>query len=78
MKIGINHASANFDHTVLAEVISRRWREDRLFFTLNRGAHGARLEASWLQQPANSALELHWSRRAPGSPAIASNLSAAE
>jgi acetoacetate decarboxylase len=30
MKIGINHASANFDHTVLAEVISSRWREDRL------------------------------------------------
>jgi hypothetical protein len=65
MKIGINHASANFDHRVLAEVISSRWREDRPFFTLNREARGARLEASWLQQPANSALELHWSRRCP-------------
>src|ERR1700730_14890446 len=63
MKIGINHASENFDHTVLAEVISSRWREDRPFFTLNREARGARLDASWLQQPANSALELHWSRR---------------
>jgi hypothetical protein len=65
MKIGINHASANFDHTVLAEVISSRWREDRPSFTLNREARGARLEASWLQQPANGALELHWSRRCP-------------
>jgi hypothetical protein len=75
MKIGINHASANFDYTVLA-LASLEGRS--LFFTLNRGAHGAWLEASWLQQPANSALELHWSRRAPGSPAIASNLSSAE
>jgi len=95
MKIGINHASENFDHTVLAEVISSRWREDRPFFTLNREARGARLDASWLQQPANSALELHWSRRwrrrtghtaldlqrsrrAPRTPAMASNLSVAE
>jgi hypothetical protein len=65
MKTGINHASANFDHTVLAEVISSRWREDRPLFTLNREARGARLEAWWLQQQANSALELHWSRRCP-------------
>ena len=78
MKIRINHVSANYDHTVLAEVISGRWRENRSFFTLNREAHGAWLEASWLQQPANSALELHRSRRAPRSPAMASNLSAAE
>lgn len=69
MKIGINHASENFDHTVLAEVISSRWREDRPFFTLNREARGARLDASWLQQPANSALELHWSRRGDDAPA---------
>jgi hypothetical protein len=65
MNFGINHASANFGHTVLAEAISSRWREDRPFFTLNTEARGARLQASWLQQPANSALELHWSRRCP-------------
>jgi hypothetical protein len=68
MKIGINHASANFDHTVLAEVISSRWREDRSFFRLNREARGARLEASWLQQPPNNALKLHWSSRCPRIP----------
>lgn len=65
MKIGINRARVNFDHTVLAEVISSRWREDRPFFPLNREARGARLEASWLQQSAHSVLELHWSRRSP-------------
>jgi hypothetical protein len=63
MKIGINRASANFDNTVLAESFSSRWREDRRYFALIRQARGARLEASWLQQPANSALELRWSLR---------------
>jgi len=64
-EIGIDHASANFDHTVLAEVISSRWTKDRPCFTLNTEARGGRLEASWLRQPANSDLELHWSRRCP-------------
>ena len=47
MEIGVNDASAHFDHTALAEVISRRWREDRPFFTLDGETWGARLEASW-------------------------------
>jgi hypothetical protein len=68
MKIGINHASASFDHTVLAEVISSRWKEGRPFFTVNKEARGARLEGSWLQQPPNRALKLHWSRRCPRIP----------
>jgi hypothetical protein len=68
MKIEVNDARAHFDHTVLAEVIARRWREDRGFFTLNAEVSGARLDASWSQQPANSALELHWSRRRPSIP----------
>jgi hypothetical protein len=54
----------DFDHTALAELISRRWQEDRPYFTLNRRARGAWLEGSWWRQPANSALKLHWSRRA--------------
>ena len=54
-----------FDHTALAELISRRWQEDRPYFTLNRKARGAWLEGSWRRQPANSALKLHWSRRSP-------------
>ena len=55
----------DFGHTALAELISRRWQEDRPYFTLNRKARGAWLEGSWCRPPANSALKLHWSRRSP-------------
>ena len=55
----------DFDHTLLAELISLRWQEDRPYFTLNRTARGAWLEGSWWRQPAHSALKLHWSRRSP-------------
>lgn len=72
MRIEVNDAGAHFDHTVLAAVIARRWREDRRFFTLNGELPGTRLQASWSQQPANSALELHWSRRRPSIPAAES------
>ena len=53
----------DFDHTALAELISRRWQEDKPYFTLNRKARGAWLEGSWSPQPANRALKLRWSRR---------------
>lgn len=53
----------DFDHTALAELTSRRWQEDRPYFTLNRQARGAWLEGSWSPQPANSALKPRWSRR---------------
>jgi hypothetical protein len=58
----------DFDHTAVAELISRRWQEDRPYFTLNRKARGVWLEGSWWRQPANSALKLHWSRRSPNPP----------
>lgn len=54
----------DFGHTALAELISRRWQEDRPYFTLNK-ARGACLEGSCWRQPANSTLKLHWSRRSP-------------
>jgi predicted component of type VI protein secretion system len=54
-----------FDHTTLAQLISRRWQEDRPYFTPNKKARGAWLEGSWWRQPANGALKLHWSRRSP-------------
>ena len=56
---------ADFDHTVLAELITRRWKQDRPHFTLNETSRGAWLEASWRRQPGRSALKLHWSRHAP-------------
>ena len=57
--------SVDFDHTALAELISRRWREDKPYFTLKRIAPGAWLEGSWWRQPANSAQKLRWARRSP-------------
>jgi len=53
----------DFDHTVPAELISRRWQEEQPYFTLNRKARGAWLEGFWSPQPANAALKLRWSRR---------------
>jgi hypothetical protein len=56
---------AGFDHSVLAELIARRWKQDRPYFTLIEPTRGAWLEASWRRQPGRSTLELHWSRAAP-------------
>ena len=53
----------DLDHTVPAELISRRWQADQLDFTLNRKDCGAWLEGSWRRKPGNSALKLRWSRR---------------
>jgi len=64
MKIGERSASLQFDHTVLAELIARRWKQDRPYFTLNKRACGAWLQASRWRQSGRSALGLHWSRRA--------------
>jgi hypothetical protein len=36
---------AEFDHSVLAELIAWRWKEDRPYFTLNERGQGAWLEA---------------------------------
>ena len=55
---------ADFDQSVLAELIARRWKQDRSYFTLNERSRGAQLEASWWRQPGRSAMELHWSHRA--------------
>jgi hypothetical protein len=56
---------ADFDHSVLAELITGRWKQDRPYFTLNERAPGAWLEASWRRQPGRTALKLHWSHHAP-------------
>jgi hypothetical protein len=68
MKIEAINANAPFDHTVLAAVIARRWREDRHFYMPGARTHGLRLEALWWRQRATTALELHWSRGRPGIP----------
>ena len=55
---------ADFDHSVLAELIARRWKQDRSYFTLNERSRRAQLEASWWRQPGRSAMGLHWSHHA--------------
>jgi hypothetical protein len=42
-----SHGHGEFDHGVLAELIARRWRQDRPYFTLRERTPGAWLEASW-------------------------------
>jgi hypothetical protein len=55
----------DFDLAALAELIARRWQEDRTYITLNRQAQEAWLEGSWWWRPRNTALKLHWSRWSP-------------
>jgi hypothetical protein len=62
------NAILDFDRNALAELISRRWQEDRPHLTLNRTACGAWVENSWGRKPANGALKLHRSRRSPAPP----------
>jgi hypothetical protein len=55
--------SGQMDHTVSAELIWRRWEQDRPDDTLNERTREVRLEASWGRRPGDSALELNWARR---------------
>ena len=49
---------ADFDHSALAELIARHWKQDRSYFTLNKGSRWAQPEAYWSRQPGS----LSWSR----------------
>lgn len=60
MKIGASSAGKQIDHTVLAELITRRWKEARSCLSLN-----STLAALSRRQSGRGALELHRSRRAP-------------
>jgi hypothetical protein len=44
------------DHTVLAELVSRRWKEARPYYMLNRTAHEVWLEAL-RRRPGDTALD---------------------
>jgi len=60
--------SLEFAHTVLSELIMRRWKQDRPYYTVNRRAREAWREASWGRRSSHRALELHWPPRAPSNP----------
>ena len=61
MKVGFSSTSGQIDHTVLAELVSRRWKEARSYYALNRKARGVWLEAVWRRRAGDSALDLSWS-----------------
>ncbi|HVO46426.1 MAG TPA: hypothetical protein VMT29_08825 [Steroidobacteraceae bacterium] len=53
-----------FDPTFLAEVIARRWQQDRGFYSLNTHADQGWFEGLWPQRADHSGVEIHWIRRA--------------
>jgi hypothetical protein len=58
MKVGLSSTGGQIDHTVLAELVSRRWKEARPSYTLNRTAREVWLEASSRRRPGDIALDL--------------------
>lgn len=56
MKVGLGSTSGQIDPSVSAELVLRRWKEARSYYTLNRT-----LQASWRRQPGDSALDLRCS-----------------
>jgi hypothetical protein len=58
MKVGLSSISGQIDHTVLAELVSRRWKEAHPYYTLNRTAREV-----WLlrRRAGDSALDLRCS-----------------
>jgi hypothetical protein len=48
-----------------AELLAKRWTEDRPFFTLNEKPRRDALHAWWLRRPGRAGLEQHCSRLTP-------------
>ena len=59
----MQHPEGQFDHTVLADVLARRWTEARPYFALREPVEHVSLEGSWGHRPGHTGLDLHWSRR---------------
>ena len=53
----------DFDPTLLRELITRRWREDRAYYSL-RHAEPGWLKALWSQRTDHGGVEVHCVRRA--------------
>lgn len=65
MTIGASSASAQPDPSVLVELLARRWREGRPYFTLRERIEGAGLQAWWQRRPGHRGLGLYWARSSP-------------
>ncbi len=62
MKTGIADTSGQLDHRHAAELLARRWMENRRYFTTIGTIWRAGIQASWQRGPAHT-LSLHWARR---------------
>lgn len=51
MTIGASGASARPDPSLVVELLARRWREGRPYFTLRERIEGAGLHAFWRRRP---------------------------
>ncbi len=58
MKVSLSSTSGQIDHTVSAELVSRRWKDARPYYTLNGTAREVWLEASLRRRAGDSALDL--------------------
>ncbi len=66
MKMGIGSTSGQIDPIVSAELVSRRWKEARLYYSLNRTDREVWVDAPWRRQAGRRrAMALHRSPRAP-------------
>jgi hypothetical protein len=63
MDIGLSDTSGQLDHARVAELLARRWTEDRPYFTAIGTVWRGKLQASWHRGPRHT-LYLRWSRRA--------------
>jgi hypothetical protein len=48
--------------TAVAELLARRWKEDRPYFTLHGITREVGLRSWWLRHGARGDSDLHWSR----------------
>lgn len=48
-----------------AELLARRWKEDRRYFAFDENAPGVGPQACWLRRARPGGLEQHWSRFTP-------------
>ncbi len=51
MTIRVSIANAQFDPSLLAELLARRWKEGRPYFALREHVEGMGLRAWWQQRP---------------------------
>jgi len=54
--------NGNAGITAVAELLARRWKEDRPYFALHGITREVGLRPWWLRHRARGGLDLHWSR----------------